>query len=136
MNKNIKGKAIIIGAGPAGLTAAYELLKQTSIKPVILEATDQIGGISRTARFKDNRIDIGVASVKYDIDKTNPTDRWKSLTYEAKQSFNNVLKGMFQYCNRFLECRKNELCGWYCCAECGKGKSSTELQYRIRSLHL
>ena len=59
MNKNIKGKAIIIGAGPAGLTAAYELLKQTSIKPVILEATDQIGGISRTARFKDNRIDIG-----------------------------------------------------------------------------
>ena len=59
MNKNIKGTAIIIGAGPAGLTAAYELLKQTSIKPFILEATDQIGGISRTARFKDNRIDIG-----------------------------------------------------------------------------
>ena len=48
----------------------------------------------------DNRIDIGVASVKYDIDKANPTDRWKPLTYEAKQSFNNVLKGMFQYCNR------------------------------------
>ncbi len=59
MNKNLKGTAIIIGAGPAGLTAAYELLKQTGIKPVILEATDQIGGISRTARFKDNRIDIG-----------------------------------------------------------------------------
>lgn len=49
----------------------------------------------------DNRIDIGVASVKYDIDKTNPTDRWKPLTYEAKQSFNNVLKGMFQYCNKY-----------------------------------
>ncbi len=59
MNKNLNGKAIIIGAGPAGLTAGYQLLKETGIKPIILEATDQIGGISRTARFKDNRIDIG-----------------------------------------------------------------------------
>ena len=59
MNKNLNGTAIIIGAGPAGLTAAYKLLKETSIKPVILEATEHIGGISRTARFKDNRIDIG-----------------------------------------------------------------------------
>ena len=59
MNKNLNGTAIIIGAGPAGLTAAYELLKNTSIKPIILEATDQIGGISRTARYKNNRIDIG-----------------------------------------------------------------------------
>lgn len=59
MDKNLNGKAIIIGAGPAGLTAGYQLLKETGIKPIILEATDQIGGISRTARFKDNRIDIG-----------------------------------------------------------------------------
>ena len=59
MNKNLNGTAIIIGAGPAGLTAAYQLLKETGIKPIILEATDQIGGISRTARFKNNRIDIG-----------------------------------------------------------------------------
>ena len=32
-------KAIIIGAGPAGLTAGYELLKKTDIHPIILEAT-------------------------------------------------------------------------------------------------
>ncbi|MFC1898065.1 NAD(P)/FAD-dependent oxidoreductase [Candidatus Cloacimonadota bacterium] len=51
--------ALIIGAGPAGLTAAYELLKHTNIKPVILEATDKIGGISQTVNFKGNRIDIG-----------------------------------------------------------------------------
>jgi len=37
-------KAVIIGAGPAGLTAAYELLDKTDIKPVVYEATDGIGG--------------------------------------------------------------------------------------------
>ena len=59
MNKNLQGTAIIIGAGPAGLTAAYQLLKSTEIKPVILEATEYIGGLSRTAVYKNNRIDIG-----------------------------------------------------------------------------
>ncbi len=52
-------KAIIIGAGPAGITAAYELLEHTEIKPVILEATRDIGGLSQTVNYKGNRIDIG-----------------------------------------------------------------------------
>ena len=51
--------AIIIGAGPAGLTAAYELLDRTDIRPVVLEMTDEIGGIARTVMYKGNRIDIG-----------------------------------------------------------------------------
>lgn len=51
--------AIIIGAGPAGLTAAYELQSRTDYKPVILEATDMVGGISRTVTYKGNRMDIG-----------------------------------------------------------------------------
>ena len=54
-----KRKAIIIGAGPAGLTAALELLRRTDVQPVILEASDEIGGISRTIRYKGNRMDIG-----------------------------------------------------------------------------
>src|SRR5580698_264111 len=52
-------KAIIIGAGPAGLTAALELLRRTGIRPIVLEATDAIGGISRTIQYKGNRMDIG-----------------------------------------------------------------------------
>jgi cation diffusion facilitator CzcD-associated flavoprotein CzcO len=52
-------KAIIIGAGPAGLTAGLELLRRTEIVPVILEASEEIGGISRTIRYKGNRMDIG-----------------------------------------------------------------------------
>jgi protoporphyrinogen oxidase len=51
--------AIIIGAGPAGLTAAYELLTRAGIKPVVLEKSDCMGGISRTVNYKGNRIDIG-----------------------------------------------------------------------------
>ena len=52
-------KAVIIGAGPAGLTAASELLEQTDLHPVVLEATDAIGGISQTVAYKGNRMDIG-----------------------------------------------------------------------------
>ncbi|MBP5171394.1 MAG: NAD(P)/FAD-dependent oxidoreductase [Bacteroidales bacterium] len=51
--------AIIAGAGPAGLTAAYELLRQTDIHPVVFEETDRIGGISATVQYKGNRMDIG-----------------------------------------------------------------------------
>jgi protoporphyrinogen oxidase len=52
-------RAIIIGAGPAGLTAALELLRRTGVRPIILEASDAIGGISRTIQYKGNRMDIG-----------------------------------------------------------------------------
>ena len=52
-------RAIIIGAGPAGLTAGLELLRRTDIQPILLEASQEIGGISRTIRYKGNRMDIG-----------------------------------------------------------------------------
>jgi len=51
--------AIIVGAGPAGLTAAYELLQRTDIQPVVLERDDFLGGIARTVQYKGNRMDIG-----------------------------------------------------------------------------
>jgi protoporphyrinogen oxidase len=51
--------AVIIGAGPAGLTAAYELLDKSDIVPIVCEMTGEIGGISKTAVYRGNRIDIG-----------------------------------------------------------------------------
>ena len=51
--------AVIAGAGPAGLTAALELLRTTDVKPVIFEVEDVVGGISRTACYNGNRMDIG-----------------------------------------------------------------------------
>ena len=51
--------AVIIGAGPAGLTAGLELLRRSDVKPILLEASQEIGGISRTIKYKGNRMDIG-----------------------------------------------------------------------------
>ena len=53
------GSAIIIGAGPAGLTAAIELQRHSAIKPIVIEASQEIGGLSRTVLYKGNRMDIG-----------------------------------------------------------------------------
>lgn len=53
-------KALIIGAGPAGLTAAYELLtKSKDIEVVVFEESDCFGGISKTVNYKGNRMDMG-----------------------------------------------------------------------------
>ena len=50
---------VIIGAGPAGLTAGLELVRAGKRDVLVLEATDDIGGLSKTVNYKGNRIDIG-----------------------------------------------------------------------------
>src|SRR3954452_7507583 len=59
MRRSHSKTAIIIGAGPAGLTAAYELLTRSDVKPIVLEKSTYMGGISRTVEYKSNRIDLG-----------------------------------------------------------------------------
>jgi len=51
--------AVIAGAGPAGLTAALELLRHTDVRPVVFEADTQVGGISKTIHYRGNRMDLG-----------------------------------------------------------------------------
>ena len=51
--------AAIIGAGPAGLTAALELMRRSDVRPLLFEASDMVGGISRTVNFDGYRMDIG-----------------------------------------------------------------------------
>lgn len=70
-------KVIIIGAGPAGLTAAYQLLKQTGMKPVIIEESQYIGGISRTAIYKNNRMDLG--GHRFFTKNEQVMDLWKKI---------------------------------------------------------
>ena len=53
------GSAVCIGGGPAGLTAAYELLQRSAIVPLVLEKGGILGGIARTENHNGNRIDIG-----------------------------------------------------------------------------
>lgn len=51
---------VVIGGGPAGLTAAYELQKQSDdYQPIVLEGSDLVGGISRTESHNGYRFDIG-----------------------------------------------------------------------------
>jgi protoporphyrinogen oxidase len=58
MSDNKSKKVVIIGAGPAGLTAAYQLCKE-EIPSVVLEKDDVVGGISRTVNYKGYLFDIG-----------------------------------------------------------------------------
>ncbi|WP_418146301.1 NAD(P)/FAD-dependent oxidoreductase [Variovorax paradoxus] len=50
---------VVIGAGPAGLTAAYELQRAGVQRVCVVEADAQVGGISKTVEYRGNRIDIG-----------------------------------------------------------------------------
>lgn len=69
---------VIIGAGPAGLTAGVELLKASKdYKVIILEETDEIGGISRTVKYNGNRMDIGGHRFFSKDDKVN--EWWNEL---------------------------------------------------------
>src|SRR5262245_42067959 len=54
----IMSRVLITGAGPAGLTAAYELSK-LGLRPTALEADNQVGGLSRTVNYRGYRFDIG-----------------------------------------------------------------------------
>ena len=83
--------AIIIGAGPAGLTAAYELVNRTDIKPIILEKSGDIGGLSKTINYKGNRIDIGGHRF---FSKSDIVMKWwqNILPIEGASSKNNLFK--------------------------------------------
>jgi protoporphyrinogen oxidase len=51
--------AVIVGAGPAGLTAAHELQASSDLVPLVFESGEQVGGISRTINYRGNRMDLG-----------------------------------------------------------------------------
>src|ERR1700748_2977914 len=51
--------AVIAGGGPAGLTAAFELLQRSGVRPIVFESDTQVGGISRTINYRGNRMDLG-----------------------------------------------------------------------------
>ncbi len=54
-----KKVAVIVGAGPAGLTAALEFLRRSDVAPIVLEGDSQVGGISKTVVYRGNRMDLG-----------------------------------------------------------------------------
>lgn len=85
---------IIIGAGPAGLTAAYELLKKApdKYKVTILEESSEIGGISRTVKYGGNRMDIGGHRF---FSKDQEVTKWWDdiMPTQGKPSFDDIKLG-------------------------------------------
>jgi protoporphyrinogen oxidase len=61
---------VMLGAGPAGLATAYELIKQ-GVQPIVLEKADKVGGIARTETYKDYYFDIGGHRFFTKIDRVN-----------------------------------------------------------------
>ena len=82
-------KVIIIGAGPAGLTAADRLLdKKEEYEVVILEESNSIGGISKTVNYNGNRMDIG--GHRFFSKNQEVMDYWKELiNVQGKNSFDD-----------------------------------------------
>lgn len=90
MNNTNVTNAVVVGAGPAGLTAAYELLKNTDIHPVVFEATGAIGGISQTVQYKGNRMDIG--GHRFFSKNKEIMDWWqRMMPIQGKPAFDDIL---------------------------------------------
>jgi len=86
-------RAVIIGAGPAGLTAASELLEKTDIRPLVLEATDVIGGISQTVQYEGNRMDIG--GHRFFSKNQEVMDWWgRMMPLQGARSKDDILLGL------------------------------------------
>ncbi len=86
-------KVVIIGGGPAGLTAGYELLKKSNeYKVTILEASDSLGGISKTVNYKGNRMDIG--GHRFFSKDQKVVDFWNEiLPTQGSNSFDDKMLG-------------------------------------------
>lgn len=83
-------KAAIIGGGPAGLTAAYQFLKDTDIEPTVYEAEDVVGGISKTVNVRGNRMDIG--GHRFFSKNDRVTNWWKEvMPTQTNPSLDDIL---------------------------------------------
>jgi protoporphyrinogen oxidase len=81
MQENQLKKVVIVGAGPAGLTAAYELCKE-GVESVVLEKDDVVGGISRTVNYKGYLFDIGGHRFFTKVKAVD--DMWREVLGERK----------------------------------------------------
>lgn len=92
---NQRRVAVIAGAGPAGLTAALELLRRSDIMPIVFEADTQVGGISKTINYRGNRMDLGGHRF---FSKSDWVMRWwqEILPVAQGQSSSNALRIRYQ----------------------------------------
>jgi protoporphyrinogen oxidase len=92
-------RVIIIGGGPAGLTAAYELSRK-DIPTVVLEKDDVVGGLAKTINYRGYRFDIG-------------GHRFFTKVKAVEQMWQEVLKEDFLQCNRLSRIYYNKKFFYY-----------------------
>jgi len=89
---DIKKRVVIIGAGPAGLTAAYKLTKENGYHVTVIEKESFAGGIARTVNHNGNRIDIG--GHRFFSKSTEVMDLWQEIMpVQGKPSADDILLG-------------------------------------------
>ena len=90
-NRKFMKKVYVIGAGPAGLTAAYELLRQSrEYEVIVLEESDAMGGISKTVNYKGNRMDMGGHRFFSKVPEVN--DWWeRMLPAQGAPSYDDIV---------------------------------------------
>lgn len=94
-----KAKVVIAGAGPAGLTAAQELIARSNMDVQVYEATDTIGGISQTVKHNGNRIDIG--GHRFFSKNERVMDRWREvMPMQSSPATDELLLGAAKGNNR------------------------------------
>ena len=86
-------KIVIIGGGPAGLTAAYELLSGSEkMEVTVLEESGILGGISRTVEYHGNRMDMGGHRFFSKVPEVN--EWWeKMMPMQGSPSYDDILLG-------------------------------------------
>ncbi|MBQ0115007.1 MAG: NAD(P)/FAD-dependent oxidoreductase [Bacteroidales bacterium] len=83
---------VVVGAGPAGLTAAYTLLQQKGYHVVVVEECPQVGGIAKTLNHNGNLMDIGGHRFFTKVDEVN--DFWnKIMPIQGKPSSDDIALG-------------------------------------------
>jgi protoporphyrinogen oxidase len=89
MGKHENRTVIIIGAGPAGLTAAYELCK-AGVRPIVLEQESSVGGLAKTINHKGFRFDIGGHRFYTKVKAAD--DLWREVLPAEDSSAANVFR--------------------------------------------
>ena len=84
-----KKRVVIIGAGPAGLTAAWELCRRSDTEVIVIEQDNTVGGISRTVRYKGNCMDLG--GHRYFSKSDTVTKWWQELMPMADEAAQNAV---------------------------------------------
>ena len=99
--KKVKKKVVIIGTGPAGLTAAYSLLKNSKeYEVIVLEELNQVGGISKTINYHGNRMDLG--GHRFFTKDDDVLALWKSILNDKEFTYRRRVSRIY-YNKRFFD---------------------------------